>query len=54
MAQEIQAQIMITFAPVMEHTTDRRTGTVYMTSKRDSYVVVSQVSPEFTARPADR
>ena len=41
MAEEVHTQIMITFAPVMEHTTGRRTGTVYMTYKRDSYVVVS-------------
>ena len=54
MAQEIQAQIMITFALVMENTTGGRTGTVYMTSKRDSYVVVPQLSLEFTARLLDR
>ena len=31
-----------------------RTTSVYLVSKRDSYVVVAQLSPEFTARLVDR
>lgn len=31
-----------------------RTTSVYLLEKRDSYVVVAQLSPEFTARIVDR
>ncbi|RYH30971.1 MAG: hypothetical protein EON54_21540, partial [Alcaligenaceae bacterium] len=31
-----------------------RTESVYRISKRDSYVIVAQLSPEFTARLVDR
>ena len=41
-----------------EPTTDAlgraRVTTVYMIGKRDSYVVVAQLSPEFTGRLVDR
>jgi phage antirepressor YoqD-like protein len=45
---------LITFTPVGEKDTGGRPGTVYLVSKRDSYVVVAQLSPEFTARLVDR
>ena len=41
-----------------EHDTDvmgrKRTTAVYMVGKRDSYVVVAQLSPEFTGALVDR
>lgn len=37
-----------------EEKTAGRPGTVYRVCKRDSYVVVAQLSPEFTARLVDR
>lgn len=45
---------LIAFTPVGEKDTGGRPGVVYHVSKRDSYVVVAQLSPEFTARLVDR
>ncbi len=45
---------VITFTPVGEKSSGGRPGTVYHVNKRDSYVVVAQLSPEFTARLVDR
>jgi len=44
--------------PAMQEVSNPRSGpkmiTVYLVNKRDSYVVVAQLSPEFTARLVDR
>lgn len=48
---------LISFTPLEENpssSTGGRPGTVYHVDKRDSYVVVAQLSPEFTARLVDR
>lgn len=47
---------LISFTPMGENSGDQggRPGTVYLVNKRDSYVVVAQLSPEFTARLVDR
>lgn len=45
---------LITFTPVGEKSTGGRPATVYRVGKRDSYVIVAQLSPEFTARLVDR
>ncbi|WP_081949002.1 Rha family transcriptional regulator [Litchfieldella xinjiangensis] len=45
---------LIAFTPVGEKDTGGRPGVVYHVNKRDSYVVVAQLSPEFTARLVDR
>lgn len=45
---------LVSFTPVGEKATTGRPGTVYLVNKRDSYVVVAQLSPEFTARLVDR
>ena len=45
---------LITFTETQEKSTGGRPGTEYLVNKRDSYVVVAQLSPEFTARLVDR
>jgi len=45
---------LITFTPMAEKSTGGRPGVTYHVNKRDSYVVVAQLSPEFTARLVDR
>lgn len=45
---------LIAFTPMGEKDTGGRPGVVYHVNKRDSYVVVAQLSPEFTARLVDR
>ena len=47
---------LISFTPAGENPGEQggRPGTVYLVNKRDSYVVVAQLSPEFTARLVDR
>lgn len=45
---------LITFVAMQEKSTGGRPMEVYMVNKRDSYVVVAQNSPEFTARLVDR
>lgn len=40
---------LITFTVNPEKSTGGRPGTEYRVSKRDSFVVVAQLSPEFTA-----
>ena len=45
---------LVSFTPVGEKSSTGRPGTVYHVNKRDSYVVVAQLSPEFTARLVDR
>ncbi|WP_036234063.1 phage antirepressor KilAC domain-containing protein [Marinobacterium litorale] len=45
---------LIAFTQTEEKATGGRPGTVYLVGKRDSYVVVAQLSPEFTARLVDR
>lgn len=45
---------LVTFTPVGEKSQIGRPGVVYHVNKRDSYVIVAQLSPEFTARLVDR
>lgn len=47
---------IISFTPSGENPNEKggRPGTVYLVNKRDSYIVVAQLSPEFTARLVDR
>ncbi|KMQ75281.1 Rha family transcriptional regulator [Marinobacter subterrani] len=45
---------LVSFTPVGEKSDTGRPGVVYHVSKRDSYVIVAQLSPEFTARLVDR
>ncbi|MEK6420000.1 MAG: phage antirepressor KilAC domain-containing protein [Burkholderia gladioli] len=45
---------LITFTSLAEKSNGGRPGVVYCVGKRDSYVVVAQLSPEFTARLVDR
>ena len=45
---------LIAFTSVAEKSSGGRPGTEYQVGKRDSYVVVAQLSPEFTARLVDR
>lgn len=45
---------VITFTPMGEKSSGGRPGTVFHVNKRDSYVVVAQLCPEFTARLVDR
>lgn len=45
---------IITFTPVGEKSSGGRPGSVYCVNKRDSFVVVAQLCPEFTARLVDR
>jgi phage regulator Rha-like protein len=45
---------VIEFPPSVEIPTATKPVTVYQIGKRDSYVIVAQLSPEFTARLVDR
>jgi phage antirepressor YoqD-like protein len=46
---------VISIPPLAEYSTEfNRTATEYRIGKRDSYVIVAQLSPEFTARLVDR
>ncbi|SET74882.1 phage antirepressor KilAC domain-containing protein [Paracoccus homiensis] len=45
---------IVTFTPAEEKSSGGRPGTVYHVNKRDSFVVVAQLCPEFTARLVDR
>ena len=45
---------LITFEPMAEKSTGGRPAEIYLVNKRDSYVVVAQLCPEFTARLVDR
>ena len=45
---------LVSFTPVGEKSGMGRPGVVYQVNKRDSYVIVAQLSPEFTARLVDR
>lgn len=45
---------LVSFTPVGEKAGTGRPGVVYHVNKRDSYVIVAQLSPEFTARLVDR
>ena len=47
---------LISFTPMGENPSEQggRPGTVYLVNKRDSYIVVAQLCPEFTARLVDR
>ena len=53
--QRLALKKVIPLPPAVEKpATGGRPGLVYQVSKRDSYVVVAQMSPEFTARLVDR
>ena len=53
--QRLALKKVIPLPPMVEKpATGGRPGLVYHVSKRDSYVVVAQMSPEFTARLVDR
>lgn len=55
--ERLAARGVITLPPLAEVSNPRsgpRTISVYRVNKRDSYVVVAQMSPEFTARLVDR
>ena len=45
---------IVTFTPMVEKSSGGRPGTVYHVNKRDSFIVVAQLCPEFTARLVDR
>ncbi len=45
---------VITFTQTVEKSRGGRPGTVYHVNKRNSYIVVAQLCPEFTARLVDR
>ncbi|WP_228723097.1 Rha family transcriptional regulator [Limnobaculum xujianqingii] len=45
---------IITFTQTVEKSSGGRPGTIYHVNKRNSYVVVAQLCPEFTARLVDR
>lgn len=52
--ERLQERGLITFEPSAEKSTGGRPSTTYLVNKRDSYIVVAQLSPEFTARLVDR
>lgn len=52
--ERLKERGLITFEPMAEKSTGGRPATAYLVNKRDSYVVVAQLSPEFTARLVDR
>lgn len=45
---------LITFTLMTEKSTGGRPSTSYHVNQRDSYIVMAQVSPEFTAKLVDR
>ncbi len=50
----LRDRALITFTSLAEKSNGGRPGIVYCVGKRDSYVIVAQLSPEFTARLVDR
>ncbi|WP_202802773.1 Rha family transcriptional regulator [Halomonas smyrnensis] len=44
----------VTFTQTEEKSSGGRPGTAFHVNQRDSYVIVAQLSPEFTARLVDR
>ena len=53
--ERLEAKGLITFTPMEEPTPGGgKPVTVYHVNQRDSYVIVAQLSPEFTARLVDR
>ena len=52
--ERLRERGLITFESTAEKSTGGRPAEVYLVNKRDSYVVVAQLSPEFTARLVDR
>ncbi|MCW4151540.1 Rha family transcriptional regulator [Halomonas sp. 18H] len=52
--QALEDKRLVTFTASQEKSTGGRPGIVYRVNKRDSYVIVAQLSPEFTARLVDR
>lgn len=52
--ERLRERGLITFTSLTEKSHGGRPGIVYRVGKRDSYVVVAQLSPEFTARLVDR
>ncbi|KVO03693.1 hypothetical protein WL80_23920 [Burkholderia ubonensis] len=52
--ERLRDRSLITFTSSTEKSGGGRPGVVYRVGKRDSYVIVAQLSPEFTARLVDR
>ncbi|MFG0772831.1 Rha family transcriptional regulator [Vibrio plantisponsor] len=54
--ERLKERGLITFTPSVENPDIRvgRPSTIYYVNKRDSYVVVAQLSPEFTSKLVDR
>ncbi|WP_257292005.1 Rha family transcriptional regulator, partial [Endozoicomonas sp. ONNA1] len=52
--ERLQDKGLITFTPMTEKSTGGRPSTSFHVNQRDSYVVMAQVSPEFTAKLVDR
>lgn len=52
--ERLRQRGLVGFTPVGEKSETGRPGVVYHVTKRDSYVIVAQLSPEFTARLVDR
>ena len=50
----LQERGLITFTPMAEKSTGGRPAVLFHVNQRDSYVIVAQLSPEFTARLVDR
>lgn len=51
--ERLKNQGVITFTSMAEKSLGGRPGTTYHVNERDSYIVVAQLSPEFTARLVD-
>ena len=52
--ERAQASGAVRLTPVVEVNIQGQSVTNYVVNKRDSYIVVAQLSPEFTARLVDR
>ncbi|OJH45196.1 hypothetical protein IE00_05935 [Paracoccus sp. SM22M-07] len=52
--ERLSEKAIVTFTAVQEKSSGGRPGTVYHVNKRDSFVVVAQLCPQFTARLVDR
>lgn len=52
--ERLAARAVIELPPLVEIPTATKSVTEYRIGKRDSYVIVAQLSPEFTARLVDR
>ncbi len=52
--ERLQIRNLVSFTPTGEKSETGRPGVVYLVNKRDSYVIVAQLCPEFTARLVDR